>query len=437
MGAELGAQIIAAERAQSMRERPDEPDALDFFLRARYAFRNQSTQSTALYEQALRLEPSSATISILLARELINRYYDGAEEGRLELIDRAAALIAATAAAEPTSEHVIFAQGFLLRAQGRFDEAIALLQHLVERAPNNSNAFRQLGVCKTLKGLAGDALPLLRRSIRLDPLSPNHRFTCQFLGQALALLGRDAEAIEWLQRALAADLAVIPALRANCYLVMASAYGHLGRASDARHAVKKAYQLGSRATVRSYAPLAQLVGLPDPALLIQMERIQEGLRLAGLRDHADETAEFGVPATGKLYAGFAGCTPTEAPGAATLRTEELANLIMQQKPVMIDVAWHSRGRSIPGAVGLQGTGHGGQFSVARQTRFSHAVQRLTGGDMAAPIIAFCANSERFTGYNLTLRLVELGYSRIYWYRGGSEAWQVSGFPDTELTLLNW
>jgi hypothetical protein len=52
---------------------------------------------------------------------------------------------------EPTSEHVIFAQGFLLRAQARFPEAIALLEHLIERAPNNSNAFRQLGVCKMVK----------------------------------------------------------------------------------------------------------------------------------------------------------------------------------------------------------------------------------------------------------------------------------------------
>ena len=438
LGAELGVQIIEVERARSVRERPHDPDAFDFFLRARSAFRNQSTQSIALYEQALQLDPASARINILLARELINRYFDGPDWGKLELIDRAGTLIAVAAATEPTSDHVIFAQGFLLRAQGRFAEAIALLEHLIERAPNNSNAFRQLGVCKMAKGRAGEALSLLHRSIRLDPLSPNHRFTCHFIGRALALLGCDAELIEWQQRALAADLGVIPALRERCYLDMASAYGHLGHTSDAQHAVTKAYQFGSHATVRSYASFAQSpYGLPDPTLLLQMPRIQEGLRLAGLRDHAEEAAEFGVPATGALCAGFDGWTPTSVPGATTVCTGELVDLVERQKPILIDVACFSRGRSIPGAVGLQGTGHGGRFSDTRQTRFSHKIQDLTRGDLAAPIVAFCANSERFTGYNLALRLVELGYTLVYWYRGGVEAWQVNGLPDAELRLVDW
>ena len=73
----------------------------------------------------------------------------------------------------------------------------------------------------------------------------------------------------------------------------------------------------------------------------------------------------------------------------------------------------------------------------RQTRFSHKIQDLTRGDLAAPIVAFCANSERFTGYNLALRLVEIGYTLVYWYRGGVEAWQVNGLPDAELRLVDW
>jgi DNA-binding winged helix-turn-helix (wHTH) protein len=44
---------------------------------------------------------------------------------------------------------------------------------------------------------------------------------------------------------------------------------------------------------------------------------------------------------------------------------------------------------------------------------------------------------RFTSYNLVLRLVALGYTQIYWYRGGWEAWQVAGQPDTPLALQSW
>lgn len=57
--------------------------------------------------------------------------------------------------------------------------------------------------------------------------------------------------------------------------------------------------------------------------------------------------------------------------------------------------------------------------------------------MSMPIVVVGWSSERFDGYNLALRLVKLGYSTVYWYRGGREAWEVAGLPETELTLQDW
>jgi hypothetical protein len=54
-----------------------------------------------------------------------------------------------------------------------------------------------------------------------------------------------------------------------------------------------------------------------------------------------------------------------------------------------------------------------------------------------PIVVFSINSERFAGYNLALRLVALGYTNVYWYRGGLEAWRAHQLPDAELKLHNW
>jgi adenylate cyclase len=439
LSAELGVQVVEAETARSTRERSRDPDAFDFFLRARSAFRNQSTESIGLYEQALQLDRSSARVMILLARELINRYLNtGPEHGNPDLIDRAHALISAAATIEPNTEHVVFAQGFLLRAQARHAEAIAVLQQLVERAPNNSNAFRQLAICMIAKGRVGETVTHLRRSIRLDPLTPNHRFTCHYLGLAQAMLGHDAEAAGWHQQALAATTGDTAHWRAQCYLFMASAYGLLGQLSDARHALAEANRLWPYATVRSFRPIHPVPGgLPDPAIIAQMRRIQEGLRLAGLRDHADEAADFGQAETGELRADLIGRTPTSVPGATTIRTSELADLITRQSPILIDIALGSWGRSIPGAVGLQGTGLGVRFSDVRQTRFSHKIQDLTSSDLAAPIVVFGVNSERFTGYNLALRLVTLGYTQVHWYRGGFEAWQVNGLPEDDLELQDW
>ena len=47
------------------------------------------------------------------------------------------------------------------------------------------------------------------------------------------------------------------------------------------------------------------------------------------------------------------------------------------------------------------------------------------------------NSERFDGRNLALRLVALGYSKVYWYRGGREAWEVAGLPETDVDVQDW
>ena len=47
------------------------------------------------------------------------------------------------------------------------------------------------------------------------------------------------------------------------------------------------------------------------------------------------------------------------------------------------------------------------------------------------------NSERFDGRSLALRLVALGYENVYWCRGGREAWEVAGLPETQLDVQDW
>ena len=61
-----------------------------------------------------------------------------------------------------------------------------------------------------------------------------------------------------------------------------------------------------------------------------------------------------------------------------------------------------------------------------QERLGRKMQQLTGGDRSVPVVAMGWNAERFQGRNLALRLVALGYTDVYWYRGGREAWEVGG-----------
>jgi tetratricopeptide (TPR) repeat protein len=286
-------------------------------------------------------------------------------------------------------------------------------------------------------GRANEAIVYLQKSIRVDPLSPFNRHSYQRIGTCLLLLGRDEASVEWLQRALSSGGMAPPGWQAQCYLFLASALAWLDRMEEAHGALADANRLWPFATVRSLPPTMTPRGLPVPAYLAQMRHVQEGLRLAGLRDHADENADYGISSTDELHADLVALTPTAVPGARTIHTIGLASLISSTKLVLVDVAQDTWGRSLPGAVGLQGAGHGAPFSEQIQAGFVRKIHALTDGDLTRPIVAFCVNSERFTGYNLALRLVALGYSDVYWYRGGVEAWQVNSLPDSDLDLHHW
>jgi adenylate cyclase len=125
------------------------------------------------------------------------------------------------------------------------------------------------------------------------------------------------------------------------------------------------------------------------------------------------------------------------PGARTIRTPELQLLLDEQKPLVVDPLLYSWGRSIPGAIGLQNAGHGGNTSDEMQGRLRKKMQQLTKGDLTRAIVAAGWNSERFDGRNLALRLVALGYTNVYWYRGGREAWEVAGLPETKVDVQDW
>ena len=47
------------------------------------------------------------------------------------------------------------------------------------------------------------------------------------------------------------------------------------------------------------------------------------------------------------------------------------------------------------------------------------------------------SGKRIRSLNLALRLAALGYTHVYWYRGGREAWEMNALPETELDVQEW
>jgi len=110
-------------------------------------------------------------------------------------------------------------------------------------------------------------------------------------------------------------------------------------------------------------------------------------------------------------------------------------LLEQQKPLVVDAMPLSK--SIQGAVGLMGEGIGGNVPDEFQDRIRQKMTQLTNGDHNVPVVTVGWNAERYQGRNLALRLVALGYPNVYWYRGGREAWEVAGLPETAVNMQDW
>lgn len=432
LGQTLGAAVTDIESARSKRERPTNPDAFDLIIRARSLWLHpmgprELAERSALYEQALRLDPTSILALTGLADTLIETRHEGGD------LKRAATLITEARAINPDHAFVLESSAYLLLGQGHYTEAIAAYQRLLDEYPNAYYAYNQIGQCLVLVGRSEEAIPMIETAIRRDPRSGYIWSRYDNLGFALLMLGRDEESIVWTQRALAAAPDNTPRDRAGYNLRLAAAHARLGRFDEAHRAVAEANRIWPYYTARGLQP-----GNPASRVLAaQIERFQAALRLAGLRDHADENANFGVASDDKLHDDLAGLTPMTAPDATTIRTAELQRLLVDRKPIVIDPSEFSWGRSVPGAIGLMRAGMGGSTSDAVQDRLRSKMRELTKGDLSTPIVAVGWNSERFDGRNLALRLAALGYTHVYWYRGGREAWEVAGLPETELTPQEW
>jgi adenylate cyclase len=430
IGQTLNVAVLDIESARSKRERRTNPDAFDLILRARSLGRHpmgprEYAESLALYEQALRFDPNSIIAMTGLAEELIRRTFTGFDT-KADDLARAAKLVSDATAIDPDNPNVLDAAAFLLHEQQRFSDEIPVLQHLLDRFPNWSPAYNQLGDCLIRMGRAEEAILMIKTAMRLDPQGIFAWSHYENLGWALFQLGRDEESIVATQRALAANPNNAPYYLAQFKLRLAAAHARLGELDEAHRAVADANRIWPYHTVRSQWPRSST----NSVYIMQVERYQAGLRLAGQRDHADENADFGVAPDNTLHREPAGPTPTTTPGATTIHTSELQQFLADRTPIIIDTASHWWYRSIPGAVALKGAGWGGSTSDVMQDRLRHKMQELTKGDLSTPIVAVGWNSERFDGRNLALRLVALGYTQVYWYRGGREAWEVNGLAET-------
>jgi PQQ-dependent catabolism-associated CXXCW motif protein len=147
---------------------------------------------------------------------------------------------------------------------------------------------------------------------------------------------------------------------------------------------------------------------------------------------ADEAADYGIPPTNTLHLqNFDAPTPTHIQGARTVTTVALQSMMTSDRPpVLVDVIGGEQSVSLPNAVWLRDAGVGRHLDDDVQAWFDLHLSQLTGHDKSRPVVFFCASRMCWLAHNATLRALDLGYTNVYWYRGGRDSWQAAGLPMT-------
>ena len=140
-----------------------------------------------------------------------------------------------------------------LQRQGRLREAEKLYARVLKAAPDNFDALHLLGLAKAQSGQMGEAQRLMAAALKSNAQSPDAWIN---FANVLHALKRDGEALDALDRALALRLAHLSRLR-------------LGEPEQMQRV-----EIIGRGLENARV---KLLGLAQPALLLQAERLLQSL----------------------------------------------------------------------------------------------------------------------------------------------------------------
>jgi adenylate cyclase len=234
--------------------------------------KSDNARAREFFERATSLAPGYAMAFTVLGLTYWEDAFHGWSESREESLLRAVE-IAKKALALDDSDPVIHALwGAIYLLQRRYDQAIAEGEKAVALGPNQALPHLLLAMNLYHTGKYKEALPLVRKAMRLDPYYPS---------VYLELLGGVYLRMEAYEKAIEAFKMLV--VREPHHIVghqgLAIAYIRLGRKEQSRSEVAEVLRLFPEFSLEVYRKKAHLMDM-DPAVL---ESDIEALREAGLK----------------------------------------------------------------------------------------------------------------------------------------------------------
>jgi tetratricopeptide (TPR) repeat protein len=245
---------------------------------------NQTTRerfaaAQTMLEGALAAEPDNTDLQVALAglqmRGIQMAWYDRVEQDKAE--SNARTLLDRAIAARPRSIAVLEARCRLLSATNAFIESLVTCGQATSFDPWNGSVLYLVGLDQLYLGRFEDALATFETADRYDTPAVSRWTWLLGAGWANLMLGRNAEAVSWLQR----SIAVTPA-SGRTQMTLAVAYQRLGRLEEAKAAMAEGLRLRPGSTAAN-------VRLPldnaSPAFIAASIENWRTMVLLGLPDH--------------------------------------------------------------------------------------------------------------------------------------------------------
>jgi adenylate cyclase len=267
-------QMEAAERHRAATKRSSSLNAWDYYLRGRSLLHmgtpEDNAQARAMFEKAIELDPKYADafagLSHTFQRDIFMEIAEDRETWQRKALDAARRAVALDNSS--SLAHLALSGGYIWSNQHEL--SIAETRTAVELNPSNVPARFALGNRLDIVGASDEGIPLLEKSLELNPRDPHSHI---YFGQ-LARAYINARDYDKALGCLRDSIRLKPD-HPHTHHLLAICLGHLGRIEEAREAVHQCEQLHpgfikKRARWNIYV---------DPEA---NQHLTEGLRKAGL-----------------------------------------------------------------------------------------------------------------------------------------------------------
>jgi adenylate cyclase len=226
-----------------------------------------------LSEEAIALDPDYPRPYVILAFTHMLDAILGTSKSPRNSMGKAFKLGQKVLAMDDSNANAHSMLGNVYRFKGEYEKAIAESERAVALDPNFAKGYMSLADSLIQAGRPQEAIPLLKKSMRLSPLSQTHASMCLYrLGKAHHTMGQYEEALSALKKALN--------IRPNfimIHLYLTATYIHLGREEEARAAADEVRRIFQKFSLERFA---KRLKYKDQAV---KERLIAAWRKAGLK----------------------------------------------------------------------------------------------------------------------------------------------------------